>query len=89
MISHAMATEKVSLTLDEKTVREARRVAGKRGLSAFVEDALSTKLQHDRLRAWLKDAERTHGPIPQEVREKVRKQWQEVRRSRRVRGKKS
>jgi hypothetical protein len=82
-----MATEKVSLTLSQKAVREARRKAGKRGLSAYVDDALKLKLQHERIDAWLADAERTHGPIPQDVQRKVDREWAEAdaRRSRRRR----
>ena len=46
-----MATEKVSLTLDEELVAEARERAGARGLSGYVNRALRHQLQRDRLAA--------------------------------------
>jgi hypothetical protein len=45
-----MATEKVSASLDRKVLREARRVAGRRGLSAYLDAALREKLERDRRR---------------------------------------
>ena len=50
-----MTVEKVSLSLDADLVVGARRVAGRRGLSALVNDALRSKLQQQRLRALLAD----------------------------------
>ena len=73
-----MATEKVSLTLSSKAVREARKRAGKRGLSAFVDEALKIKLQGDRIQAWLDEADRIAGPIPDEISRKVEKEWAEA-----------
>jgi hypothetical protein len=83
MIRHAMVMEKVSLTLDAKAVKEARRRAGKRGLSAYVDESLKLRLQHDRIRAWLDEAEQIAGPIPDEIREEVRREWEAGRRKRR------
>jgi hypothetical protein len=45
-----MATEKVSASLDRKVLREARRLAGRRGLSAYLDAALREKLERDRRR---------------------------------------
>ncbi len=45
-----MATEKVSASVDRKVLREARRVAGRRGLSAYLDAALREKLERDRRR---------------------------------------
>jgi hypothetical protein len=70
-----MATEKVSLTLNEQTLREARKQVGRRGLSKYVDEALRIRLQHDRLRALLAEMEAERGPIPHEVMEEVRREW--------------
>lgn len=70
-----MGMDKVSLTLEEELVTEARSVAGAKGLSAYVNDALRHKLQRDRLRLLLEELEREHGPIPERVREEVRREW--------------
>ncbi|MGH8907218.1 MAG: CopG family transcriptional regulator [Egibacteraceae bacterium] len=70
-----MATEKVSLTLDEKVLAAAREQVGERRLSAYVNDAVERQLQRDRLREFLDEAEAEAGPIPDEIMEQVRREW--------------
>ncbi len=70
-----MATEKVSLTLDEELVAEAREAVGVRGLSGYVNRALRHQLQHDRLTGLLVELEKETGPIEPELMEEVRRAW--------------
>jgi hypothetical protein len=70
-----MATEKVSLSLEEELVVEAREVVGARGLSSYVNRALRHQLQRDRLTGLLADLEQEHGPIEPQVIEEVRQAW--------------
>lgn len=70
-----MPTEKVSLTLDEELLSEARDAVGSRGLSRYVNHALRHQLQHDRLGTLLDELEREHGPIDPQVMEEVRRRW--------------
>jgi len=70
-----MATEKVSLTLEEELVAEAREVVGTRGLSSYVNLALRQQLQRDRIVGLLSELEREYGPIEGEVMEEVRREW--------------
>jgi Arc/MetJ family transcription regulator len=70
-----MATEKVSLTLEEELLAEAREVVGARGLSTYVNRALRQQLQHDRLAGLLAELEREQGPIDPQVIEEVRRAW--------------
>lgn len=70
-----MRTEKVSLTLDESLLAEARDVVGSRKLSSYVNHALRLQLQHDRIAGLLADLEEDKGPIEQGVMEEVRKAW--------------
>lgn len=70
-----MATEKVSLTLDEELVTEAREKVGTRGLSSYVNRALRHQLQHDRIAGLLAELEQEHGPIEPRVMEEVRRAW--------------
>lgn len=70
-----MPTEKVSLTLDEALLSEARETVGSRGLSRYVNRALRQQLQHDRLGELLDELEREHGPIDPEVMDEVRRRW--------------
>jgi hypothetical protein len=72
-----MATEKVSLSLDEKLVAEAREIVGARGLSGYVNLALSHQLQHDRLSGLLAEFVQEHGPIDPQMMEEVRQEWLE------------
>jgi Arc/MetJ family transcription regulator len=70
-----MATEKVSLTLDEELVSEARGAVGARGLSGYVNLALRRQLQRDRLSRLLDDLDREFGPIDPRVTEAVGRAW--------------
>jgi Arc/MetJ family transcription regulator len=72
-----MPVEKVSLSLDADLVAKARRVAGHRGLSALVNEALRIKLQHERLRAVLAEMESEFGPVPAEELARARVAWPE------------
>jgi len=78
-----MGTEKVSLTLDERALREARSRVGRRGLSSYVDDALRQRLQRDRLIALLAELEAEHGPIPDDIQEQVDREWREASKQRR------
>lgn len=70
-----MRTEKVSLTLEEELLAEAREVVGARGLSSYVNRALRHQLQHDRLAGLLAELEQEKGPIELEVIQEVRRAW--------------
>jgi hypothetical protein len=70
-----MRTEKVSLTLEEELLTEARDVVGARGLSSYVNRALRHQLQHDRLAGLLAELEQEKGPIEPAVMEEVRRAW--------------
>lgn len=70
-----MAAEKVSLTLDEELVTEARERVGARGLSGYVNRALRRQLQHDRIAGLLAELEQEHGPIEPGIMEEVRRAW--------------
>jgi hypothetical protein len=70
-----MATEKVSLTLEEELIAEARGAVGARGLSGYINRALRRQLQHDRIAGLLREMEREHGPIGDDAMEEVRRVW--------------
>jgi hypothetical protein len=76
--------EKVSLSLDAAILAEARKVAGRRGLSALVNDALRIKLQHERLARLLGEMDNEFGPVPEAELERARKKWPARRRPRRA-----
>lgn len=70
-----MSTAKVSLSLDEELVTEARETVGPRGLSGYVNRALRHQLQQDRLSRLLRELEDEHGPIDPQIMEEVRQAW--------------
>jgi hypothetical protein len=74
----AMASEKVSITLDPAIVAEARRMAGDGGLSAFVNDVLRWHLQNLRLRKYLAELDDEFGPVPEELREEAKREWDAI-----------
>jgi hypothetical protein len=70
-----MPTIKVSLSLDEGLLPEARKLAGHRGLSSYVNRALGRQLEHDRLDGLLDDLEEEAGPFDPELLEQIRHAW--------------
>ena len=50
-----MATQKVSVTLESTSIERARKVAGPRGLSSYLDAALEEKLGRDERRQALLD----------------------------------
>lgn len=70
-----MPTEKVSLTLEQELLSQARDVVGSRGLSAYVNRALRHQLQRDRLTRYLADLEAEFGPVDADLLDEVRKAW--------------
>lgn len=70
-----MPVQKVSVSLDEDVLAEARARVGGRGLSGLVNEALRSHLQHQRLEEWLRDQDATHGPVPHELLDEARAEW--------------
>ena len=66
-----MGHVKLSITLEDSVAEELRQVTGRRGLSAFVNDALRQRLQAVRLRRMLDEMEAEVGPIPEDVQRAV------------------
>ncbi len=70
-----MAVSKVSLSIDEEVLAEARDRAGRRELSSYVTDALRHQLQHDRLGELLAAMDAASGPVPDDLMEEARRLW--------------
>jgi Arc/MetJ family transcription regulator len=66
---------KVSLSIDEDVLTEARERAGRRELSSYVNEALRRQLQRDRLAALLAEMDAESGPIADDVMEQARRPW--------------
>jgi hypothetical protein len=66
-----MATLKVSTTLSEELVAEAKSRVGERGFSRYLDRALARQLQFDRLADLERDLEREFGPIPEDNQRRV------------------
>jgi Arc/MetJ family transcription regulator len=70
-----VSVSKVSLSIDETVLAEARARAGRRELSAYVTQAVRRQLQHDRLGELLAEMAAESGPIPDELMEEARQLW--------------
>jgi len=70
-----VAVSKVSLSIDEDVLSEARDRAGHRELSSYVNDALRRQLQRDRLGELLAEMDASSGRVPDDVMEQARKPW--------------
>lgn len=72
-----MTVSKVSLSIDDQVLAEARQRAGRRELSAYVSDALRRRLQQDRLTELLDQLRVESGPIPDDLLEEARSLWRD------------
>jgi hypothetical protein len=66
-----MSTTKVSTTLTEERVAEAKARVGERGFSRYLDEALARQLQFDRLADLEQQLEGEFGPIPPGVQQHV------------------
>ncbi|HVT59067.1 MAG TPA: hypothetical protein VHR45_11780 [Thermoanaerobaculia bacterium] len=70
-----MSYEKVSITLEEELLAQAREAVGARRLSSYINRALRRQLQQDRLAGLLAELEQEMGPLEPGVVEEVRQAW--------------
>ena len=66
-----MKYAKISITLDPTVAAELRAVAGPRGVSAFVNEAVRQQLQAQRLQRLLEEMDEDFGPISEAVAREV------------------
>lgn len=75
-----MAMKKVSVTLDADLVAEIKTEVGERGFSAYLNESIRRRRQHERLRQLERELAAEFGPIPDEVRQQARAEWDEFER---------
>ena len=77
-----MATQKVSVTLESTAIERARKAAGPRGLSSYLDAALEEKLERDERRQafleYLYELERAD-PTPELSRRRAARRAQKIR----------
>jgi hypothetical protein len=66
-----MKYAKISVTLDPKVAAELRAVAGPRGVSAFVNEAVRQQLQAQRLQHLLDEMDEEFGPVSEAIAHEV------------------
>lgn len=66
---------KVSVTIDDEILAEARGLAPDGNLSALVNDALAERVRRERLRHLLTEEAATAGPIPTAATAHVARLW--------------
>jgi hypothetical protein len=69
------AFRKVSVTIPDAVVEEARARAGRGGLSAYVASAVEAQLAADRLRDLLTHLDSVYGPVPEEMIAQAEAAW--------------
>lgn len=70
-----MPATKISVSLDEDLLVEARARVGRRELSSYVAEALRRQLQRDRIGELLAQMDRESGPVPDHLMEEARSLW--------------
>ena len=73
-----MAKQRVTVTLEGDALELVKEIAGPRGVSAFVDDAVYRRLQELSIRSLLDDMDRECGPFPEEIMEEVSKEFDRV-----------
>jgi hypothetical protein len=67
--------EKLSISMPRKLVSAARKRAGRRGLSAFVAQAVARELEREALGEFLNELDSTLGVVPEAELKRVRREW--------------
>jgi hypothetical protein len=75
--------ERVTATFDKETLRAIRKVAGRRGVSRFLQLAARERLARLEVLALLDDLDAKHGPVPDEIADEVERDAARVFRSKR------
>lgn len=78
----SMSTQKVSVTLESTSIERARRVAGPRGLSSYLDAALEEKLERDeRRQAFLEylDELEAEDPTPELTKRRASRRADKIR----------
>ena len=71
-----MSTAKVSVTLDDDVLAEARRIAsGSRQLSAYVNEAVRQANQRHLIMEHLRESEERSGPVPRKFVDEALAAW--------------
>lgn len=71
-----MAKQRVTVTLEGDALDLVKEIAGPRGVSAFVDDAVFSRLQQLSIRALLDEMDEECGPVPEEIMDEVRKKFE-------------
>ena len=71
----AQPAEKLSISMPRKLVSAARKRAGRRGLSAFVAQAVARELEREALGAFLDEVDTAAGAVPETELRRVRREW--------------
>lgn len=71
----ARPAEKLSISMPRKLVSAARKRAGRRGLSAFVAQAVARELEREALGEFLDELDSTHGAVPEVELKRARREW--------------
>lgn len=63
--------ERVTATFDRETLASIRRVAGRRGVSRFLNEAARERLARLEILGLLDELDQKHGPVPPAVRTEI------------------
>lgn len=71
----AQAAEKLSISMPRKLATAARKVAGRRGLSSFVAEAVARELERQALGEFLDELDESLGAVPESALRRARRAW--------------
>lgn len=72
-----MKTAKVSFTVPQELLDEARSLVGEGNLSAYITEGLQRQIRADRLARFLGELDREFEPLTEEEIDAVRREWRD------------
>lgn len=81
-LKYECGMERVTATIDEKTLAKIRHVAGPRGVSRFLNQAAREHLARLELRALLDELDAKHGSVPPALRAEIAQEARRLFRAR-------
>lgn len=76
--SMAAEKRKVSITLDIEVIERAQEDMDERGFSAYINDVVRYEQKREGMRQFLSMLDEKFGPVPEEILEEARQEWQRL-----------
>lgn len=70
--------ERITVTIDKRTLLRIKSIVGKRGVSKFIAEAAEEKLGYAALDAWLDEMDAKYGPPPKKLQRAIERDFKKI-----------